>query len=60
MKKTYLITLIGCDDITEFKMELDENEFELVKKLCEKSKETSYYSCMPVMEIREDYDTKYD
>lgn len=32
MKKNYFITLIGCDDITRFQMELSNEELELVKK----------------------------
>lgn len=54
MKKNYFITLIGCDDITRFQMELSNEELELVKKLCQKSEETSEYVCMPTMEVEED------
>lgn len=54
MKKNYFITLIGCDDITRFQMELSNEELDLVKKLCRKSKETSEYICMPTMEVEED------
>ena len=53
MKKNYFITLIGCDDITRFQMELSNEELELVKKLCQKSEETSVYICMPTMEVEE-------
>lgn len=53
MKKKYFITLIGCDDITRFQIELSNEELELVKKLCRKSKETSEYGCMPTMEVEE-------
>ena len=53
MKKNYFITLIGCDDITRFQMELSNEELELVKKICQKSEETSEYSCMPTMEVEE-------
>ena len=41
MKKTYVIDLMGCDDSTVFKMDLDETELELVKKIAKKSEELS-------------------
>ena len=34
-------------------MELTEKEFELLKKVCELSENTSTYQCMPIMEIVE-------
>ena len=53
MKKSYFITLRGCDDMTRFQIELSNEELELVKKLCQKSEETSEYICMPIMEVEE-------
>ena len=53
MKKIYVIFIIGCDDTTAFPMGLDDTELKLVKALCEKSKQFSEYSCMPVMEVEE-------
>lgn len=53
MRKNYYITLIGCDDITRFQIELSNEELELVKKLCRKSEETSEYICMPTMKVEE-------
>lgn len=53
MRKNYFITLVGYDDITRFQMELSNEELELVKKLCQKSEETSEYSCMPTMNVEE-------
>lgn len=50
-KHTYEIALCGCDDATIFYMELTQSEYELLKKVAEKSKETSTYGCMPTMEI---------
>lgn len=48
-KHTYLIQLVGCDDETEFKMCLTSSEYELLKKVAEKSQKTSTYGCMPKM-----------
>lgn len=48
-KHTYVIQLVGCDDETEFKMCLTNSEYELLKKVAEKSQETSTYDCMPIM-----------
>ena len=55
MTKEYVINIIGCDDCTVFKMELTDEELNGVKRLCNLSKETSEYVCMPVIEI-EEYD----
>ena len=49
----YEITLLGCDDWTVFQMNLSQEEFKLVKKIEEISKETSTYICMPTLEIVE-------
>ena len=51
--KEYIITLIGCDDETTFKMDLTDEQFETVKLLGQKSKEISTYSCMPILTIDE-------
>lgn len=56
-KKKYVICLRGCDDITEFEIELDEKELELVNKISELSLQTSTYGCMPdltLSEVQED------
>lgn len=53
MKKKYEITLVGCDDETCFKMELTEEEAELLQRVSNVSKETSTYSCMPFLHIEE-------
>lgn len=39
--------------MTRFRMELSNEELELVKKLCQKSKETSTHICMPIMNVEE-------
>ena len=52
-EKTILlrIQLVGCDDSTEFEYLVSAAEFELLKKISEKSKEVSEVSCMPTMHI---------
>ena len=49
--KTYKISLMGCDDTTEFNMELTKKQAALLGLVASKSKETSEYQCMPIMEI---------
>ena len=48
---TVNIKLIGCDDTTEFDMEMTPKEYEKQKKIAEKSFEVSDYACMPVMRL---------
>lgn len=52
-KKTYVITLEGCDDETVFKMDLTEGEAILLEKVAAKANETSTYGCMPRMYVEE-------
>ena len=52
-KKTYVITLEGCDDETVFKMDLTEREAILLEKVATKANETSTYCCMPRMYVEE-------
>ena len=52
-KKTYVITLEGCDDETVFKIELTEGEAILLEKVAAKANETSTYGCMPRMYVEE-------
>jgi len=47
----YKIVLDGCDDFTEFEMELTQTEAELVDRIGILSKETSTYGCMPKLYI---------
>lgn len=51
--KSYLISVIGCDDDTTFYMQLTDREAKLVKLLAEKCTEASTYTCMPTMMIQE-------
>lgn len=51
--KSYKITLEGCDDNTVFKMELTDDEYELVKKISVKANAMSTYDCEPRMYVEE-------
>lgn len=55
-KKTYIITLEGCDDETVFEMNLTEEEAILLQNVAAKANETSTYGCMPTMyvQVKED------
>lgn len=50
-KKVYKITLQGCDDYTDFIMNLSEEESELIYRLSSLSKMYSTYGCQPVLNI---------
>lgn len=52
MKNKYYIELRGCDNITPFAMELDENEVNLLQAVAQKSREVSSCSCMPRMFVK--------
>lgn len=45
------IRLVGCDDTTEFDMNMTPKEYEFLKKIAEKSIEISEYTCMPIIEL---------
>ena len=47
----YIIELVGCDDTTEFTMDIDECDIDILKEVAKKSQETSTYSCQPKMFI---------
>ena len=53
MKREYKICLMGCDDWTEFTVELTEDEANLLRRVSELSHKTSTYGCMPIMDIDE-------
>ena len=55
-KKTYIITLEGCDDETVFEMDLTEEEKILLENVAAKANERSTYGCMPRMyvQVKED------
>lgn len=45
------IKLRGCDEVTEFVMDLDDTEAEVVSRVAAQSRENSPYDCYPVMTI---------
>lgn len=51
-KGNTFIRLIGCDDTTEFTMELSDDEFVFLRKVAEKANKTSTYGCMPTMTVK--------
>ena len=51
-KKTYIITLEGCDDETVFEMDLTEEEETLLEFVAAKVNERSTYGCMPRMYVK--------
>ena len=55
-KKTYIITLEGCDDETVFEMDLTEEEKILLQNVAAKANETSTYCCEPRMYVRKKED----
>lgn len=50
-KKVYKICLQGCDDYTEFVMNLSLEEAELLYRLSSLSKMYSTYGCQPILKI---------
>ena len=48
----YFISLDGCDDTTEFEMDLTEAELVAIRKVSDKSRQVSNYSCMPTLHIK--------
>lgn len=53
MKKTYIVSVDGCDDSTAIIQELTLEEYELLNTIAEKITNASEYGCMPTMEIKE-------
>ena len=49
----YRITLSGCDDQTEVRMNLTKRELQLVEEISKLSIEESTYGCMPVLLVEE-------
>ena len=49
----YKITICGCDDETEFTMQLEPDGAELIRRLAMLSKTHSAYSCQPILRIEE-------
>ena len=53
MKKTYEISVHGCDDSTIIREELTLEEYEFLNMIAEEITNASSYGCMPTMEIEE-------
>lgn len=50
-KKVYKICLQGCDDYTEFVMNLSEDEVDVIQRLSSLSRMYSSYCCQPILKI---------
>lgn len=46
------IELIGCDDTTQFDMEMTREQYDFLNEVSKKSIMHSEYQCMPTMKIR--------
>jgi hypothetical protein len=53
MKKTYRISIDGCDDSTIFKMDLTDEEADLLYRISVLSERESKSQCMPILDIEE-------
>lgn len=45
------IRLSGCDESTQFDMDLDDDEAALLERVAARSREVSEYDCMPTMTV---------
>jgi hypothetical protein len=50
--KDHMITLVGCDNITQVQILLTQDQVEFVQRLCEKTEEISEFQCQPTMRIQ--------
>lgn len=46
------ISIIGCDDTTDFQYEMNRDEYEFLNRIAKKSREISSYSCEPVIMLK--------
>ncbi len=53
--KKHLIANIGCDDHTEFVMELDDKELQTIIRFCDENNKVADYQCKPEILVY-DYD----
>lgn len=51
----YLIANCGCDDTTEFEIELNDEELKTIMKFIKANNLSSSYSCQPIIRIYGDY-----
>jgi hypothetical protein len=52
-KKRIYIRVRGCDDTTQFFIDLTEQEIELIKRLAAITEKISTYGCMPTIAVDE-------
>lgn len=52
MKKEYIVSIDGCDDSTEVKMQLDDGGLAVLLDLSRQSHKNSTYGCMPTITIK--------
>jgi hypothetical protein len=53
--KKYLIENMGCDDETDFEIELTDEELEIILKFIKLNNENATGHCQPVIGIYKDY-----
>ena len=47
-----IVSLSGCDDVTDMEMDVTEGEFAFLEKVSALSEKVSSYACMPTLEVR--------
>lgn len=57
---TVRVTLNGCDASTCFEIEATDQELNFLRALSIASKETSYYGCMPTLDVYTQEDEEYE
>lgn len=58
MNKTYMISLVGCHDETNFFINLSEEEKKLIEEIAILSKEFSDSECMPILKLTDTLTSK--
>lgn len=53
MEKQYILKILGCDNSTIFSLNLNQEQFDKLKKSSIVSKRDTKYICMPIIEIEE-------
>lgn len=60
--KKYFIANLGCDDHTEFILELTDEELKTIIKFCDENNKASDYQCKPeiqIFELNEEFNNFY-
>ena len=58
--KKYFIVNLGCDDHTEFILELTDEELKTIIKFCDENNKVADYQCKPEIKIYKYEDNKED